>query len=187
MSSRDAHLMGVKSKAKALLGAACVSSTLLFGLSGCGDGGIRPMYAPTGNGIGLEQRLASVDVAPIPSRVGQRIRNELIFQNTGGGERAEPKYRLEITIRESIASTLAKSTGESLSQLYALDGAFRLIRNSDKKIILQGTSFGRAAFERYPSVYANVRARQDAEDRTAMTIATDIKSRVAAFLSGQKD
>jgi LPS-assembly lipoprotein len=38
-------------------------------------------------------------------------------------------------------------------------------------------------FQRFESVYSNVRARKEAEDRAATTIAEDLKSRLAAFLS----
>ena len=57
-------------------------------LSACGDAaGFRPLYAPTAGGGNVSERLKQVDFAPIPGRVGQRIRNEMIFQTTGGGER----------------------------------------------------------------------------------------------------
>lgn len=156
-------------------------------ISGCSDGGgFRPMYGKTPSGVGLEEKLATIDVAPIPSRVGQRIRNELIFANTGGGDPAPPAYRLEIAIRESIGSTLVKTTGEAVSQIYNLDATFKLISLKDKKVLLTGTSYSRAAFERFQSIYSNVRARDDAENRAARTVADDLKGRLAAFLSGPR-
>ena len=48
---------------------------------------------------------------------------------------------------------------------------------------LTGTSYGRIAFQRFDSVFSNVRARNDAENRAATTVAEDLKSRLAAFLS----
>lgn len=144
------------------------------------------MYAPSASGESVQTRMAKVDVAPIPSRVGQRVRNELIFQNTGGGEAEKPEFRLDITIREALASTLVKNTGEALSQIYTLDANFKLIRLSDKQVVLQGASHGRAGFERFQQIYANVRAREDAENRAARTIADDIKTRLAAVLSSNR-
>ncbi len=155
-------------------------------LAGCGDGGFRPMYGPTPSGVGLEQKLAAVQTTPIPSRVGQRIRNELIFENTGGGAAATPQYRLDITITESIGAALVRTTGEATNQIYSLDANFRLVSLKDQKVILTGTSIARAGFERFQSIYSNVRARQDAEDRAAKTIADDLKGRLAAFLSNSK-
>lgn len=169
------------------LGAASATAALLavaLAVAGCASGeGFRPMYAPNSAGVGLQDKLAAVDIATIPSRVGQRIRNELIFQNTGGGNPATPEFRLEIAIKESIGSTLVKNSGEALSQIYNLDANFKLVRISDKKIVLQGVSYSRAGFERFQQIYSNVRAREDAENRAAKSIADDLKTRLAAALS----
>jgi LPS-assembly lipoprotein len=186
MLSRDAHLPSRIGKVSALLRGLVVSAALATGVAGCGSDGFRPLYGPSANGTNVQEKMASVEVAHIPSRVGQRIRNELIFQNTGGGERAPPRYRLEIAIRESISSTLVNSQGEALSQIYSLEAQFKLINIADKKVLLQGGSHARAAFERYPSIYSNVRAREDAENRAASTMADELRLRIAGFLSNDK-
>jgi LPS-assembly lipoprotein len=54
---------------------------------------------------------------------------------------------------------------------------------AQKKIVFQGASHARAGFERFESIYSNVRAREDAENRVARTIADDLKTRLAAYLS----
>lgn len=153
-------------------------------LAACGNDGFRPLYGPTPTGAPLSERMAAVSVAPIGGRVGQRIRNELIFASTGGaGTTTPPQYTFEVVIRESVTSTLVRSTGEAASQVYSLDANFRLIRIRDKVVVLQGLSGGRAGFERYSSIFSNVRAREDAENRAAKTVAEDIKSRLATFLA----
>ena len=152
-------------------------------LSACGNSGFHPLYGTTPNGVGLQERLAQLDVAPIPGRVGQRIRNDLIFQASGGGELAPPAYRLEVTINESVLTTLVKIDGDSLGQIYQVQANFKLISIKDKKVVLIGTSHGRAGFERFQSIYSNVRARDDAENRAARTVADDLKTRVAIYLS----
>jgi LPS-assembly lipoprotein len=155
-------------------------------LSACGSDGFRPLYGTTASGVGLEEKMAQVHIAPSPSRVGQRIRNELIFQNTGGGTPPPPIYTLEIAITESVTSTLVQSTGESLSQIYNLNASFRLVSIKDKRVVFQGTSQGRAGFERFTSIYSNVRAREDAENRAAKTVSEEIKGRLAARLSSSR-
>jgi LPS-assembly lipoprotein len=155
-------------------------------LAACdGASAFRPMYGSASIGGGAaETKMAEVEFATIPSRVGQRIRNELIFQSTGGGTPSPPKYRFETTIREQIVSTLVRKDGEAQSQIYNLEAKFQLVRLADKKVIFQGTSYGRAGFERFTSIFSNVQAREDAENRAASTIAQDIKSRLAAYLAG---
>jgi LPS-assembly lipoprotein len=161
--------------AAALFTSACAEST-----------GFRPMYGSLGTAGETDARMAQVDITTIPGRVGQRVRNELVFQNKRGDSRAEtapPGYQLDVVLRESLTSTLVQRDGEAASQIYMLDATFRLVRLTDKKIVLQGNSFGRAGFERFTSIYSNVRAREDAENRAARTIADDIKVRLAAYLS----
>lgn len=177
--ARGAMRHAVRAGAVAALAAALL-------LSACSDGtGFRPMYGTSAiGGANVSEKLAAVEIAPVPGRVGQRIRNEMVFQTTGGGHPAPPAYRLELVIRESISSTLVKISGDASGSVYNLDADFRLIRIADKQVVLQGKSAGRAGFERFKSIFSNVRARQDAENRVATTVATDLKTRLAAYLSG---
>ena len=163
---------------------ACAAVPML--VAGCGDSGFHPLYAtsPLIGGSNVAAKLASLEIAPIPGRVGQRVRNEMIFQSTGGGAEAiNPAYRLEIVLTESISATLVQISGNSSGSVYNLNARFRLIRIADKSVALQGESNGRIMFQRFDSVFSNVRARHDAEDRAASTVADDLKSRLAAFLS----
>lgn len=155
-------------------------------VAGCGDSGFHPLYASPSltGGPDINEALRSLEVAPIPGRVGQRLRNELIYQATGGGLPAPPQFRLEIVMRESLTPTLVQIDGNSSGSVYNLNATFRLIRIADKSVALQGESHGRVAFQRFDSVFSNVRARQDAENRAAKTVGDELKSRLAAFLSG---
>lgn len=173
-------------RAKSRLGLRSIALMAMFApaLAACGDStGFRPMYAATPNGSTIE-KLAAVSFGTIPGRVGQRLRNELIFQGTGGGYQTAPEYHFDVAIRQQVVSTLVRKDGDSQSQVYKLEAKFQLIRIADKKVVLEGTSFGRAGFERYSSIFSNVQAREDAEDRAARAVAQDIKSRLAAYLSG---
>jgi len=153
------------------------------GLTACGSDGLHPLYGASASGAGAQARLAQLDVAPIPGRVGQRIRNELIFQATGGGAGPQATHRLEVVLTESVLTTLVKIDGDSLGQIYAIQAAFRLVSFKDKAVVLQGTSHARASFERFAAIYSNVRAREDAENRAARTVADDLKTRIATYLS----
>ena len=147
--------------------------------------GFRPMYGTSSlGGSNVNEKLAKIEIAPVPGRVGQRIRNELIFTTTGGGAPLPPEYRLEVVIKETLTSTLVRKDGEAQGTVYNLDAKFRLIKLADKPVVLEGASYGRAAFERFKSVFANVRAREDAENRAAETVGTELKGRLAAYLAG---
>ena len=167
--------------ARLVFGVLCLLGCL-SALGGCGDGGFRPLYGSSLiNGAAVTERLATVDIAPIPGRVGQRIRNELIFQTTGGGSPSKPpKYRLDIAIRESVTSMLVAVDGNAGNQIFGIDASYSLVRLSDKKVVAHGTSYGRASFDRVSSIFANVSARQNAENRAAETVGREIQTRLLA-------
>jgi LPS-assembly lipoprotein len=153
-------------------------------LTACGDAaGFRPLYGPSASGGDVGQHLKQVEFAPIPGRVGQRIRNEMIFQTTGGGNPLPPTHRLEVVLKENLTATLVNVQGEAAGQIYSVEASFRLIDSRTKRVVFEGTSHARAGFERFESIYSNVRAREDAENRAARTIADDLKTRLATYLS----
>ncbi|HUW73983.1 MAG TPA: hypothetical protein VMW05_08160 [Methyloceanibacter sp.] len=152
-------------------------------LAGCG---FQPLYGSnttTANGTRLSEAMASVDVTPIPGRVGQKVRNELIFANTGGDYAAPHRYKLNIAIRERVIDQLVQISGDARGQVYQLEASFRLLDSATGKLIHQGSAVSRAPYTRYQEVFANVRARYDAENRAARTVSESIKTQVAAFLA----
>lgn len=172
--------MGALSKTVKLTAAAA----LLIGVASLGACGWQPLYGPTASGAQLEDVMRTVDISVIPGRVGQRVRNELIFKTTGGGEAADQtQYRLDIALRESVLNTLVDETGDPKSQVYQVYTQFRLIRVTDNQVVLEGTSNARAAYDKVDSVFADIRAKRDAEDRAARTIAEAIRTRLASYFS----
>ena len=141
------------------------------------------MYAANLDGQSLSQAMAQVSVTTIPGRVGQRVRNELIFQTTGGGEAQEKVYKLDIVLRERLTSQLVDAQGDAESQIYHLDADFQLTERNGGAVILKGQSFGRAGFQRFQTIYSNVRAKRDAENRAARTVARDVRTRIETALS----
>lgn len=150
------------------------------GLGGCG---IRPLYGPTPSGQSLQQVMSSVQIAPIPGRVGQAVRNELIFASTGGGQAAPAKYRLEISLRESSDKVLVQQSGNATSETYDLQAHFKLVNIADGKVLFEGDAISQAPYDRFSNTFANVRAAYNAENRAANTVAQSIKTRIAAYLA----
>ena len=167
----------------ALAATLCFSASALTACSaGDGNTGFRPLYGATG-GQTYDQRLATVEIASIPGRVGQRIRNELIFERSTGNEAISPERRLDVVITETLLTTLVNSSGASSSQVYQLEARYQLIDLKTKKPVLEGRSLGRGSFDRFESIYSNIRGREDAENRVAKSVANDIRTRLLAYLS----
>lgn len=162
--------------------AALAAMLLAPALAGCG---YQPLYGSgfAGGQGGVAEKMRAVDIGLVPGRVGQEVRNELIFKETGGRDAAQPRYRLEIALRESAQSQLVNLQGQASGQIYAVDVDFKLIDIATQKVLLSSKANARAAYQQEVSTFANVRARRDAEDRGARTVADSIRTQVAAFLS----
>lgn len=161
--------------------AALFAGLAALALAGCG---FQPLYGgTTAGGAKLAEVMAAVEITPIPGRVGQKLRNELIFTTTGGGNPAPTRYKLDIVIKESITDQLVEITGDATGQVYQLDATFKLVDAASGTIVLQGKGIARAPYNRFQEIFANVRARYDAENRAARTVAESIRTQVAAFLA----
>ncbi len=172
-----------------LLGAArlvVLAGFLGLGASGCG---FHPLYGPTASGANLSDVMKTVQVAYINSRTGQRLRNELIFGTTGGGEPLAPVYRLDIALREGVRNTLVTQAGNPTGAILQLDAEFRLVRIKDNETVLKGYSTAEAAYDlngatgNAGSIYGDTRANIDAENRAARSLADTLKTRLAGYLS----
>jgi LPS-assembly lipoprotein len=167
-------------RSPALLAALFVGLTALA-LSGCG---FQPLYGgTTAGGQRLSEVMAGIEIVPIPGRVGQKLRNELIFADTGGGSGAPSRYKLEIAIKESVTDQLVEITGDATGQVYQLDATFKLLDPTNGTVLMQGKAISRAPYNRFQEIFANVRARYDAENRAARTMSESIKTQLAAYLS----
>ncbi len=168
-------------------GAAAIALAGLVSL-GAGGCGIHPLYGPTASGANLSDVMKAVDVATIPSRSGQRLRNELIFGTTGGGAAAAPIYRLDVALRETTRNTLVTQQGLATGQVVELDAEYRLVRIKDK-VVFKAYSNSQASYNLVGSTglagstYGDTRAAIDAENRAARSLADTIKTRLAAYLS----
>jgi LPS-assembly lipoprotein len=177
-----------KSDTRLLRGAcfAVVAGLLSLGTSGCG---FHPLYGPTASGANLAEVMKTVQVATIGGRTGQRVRNELVFGTTGGGEPLAPVYRLDIALRENLRNTLITQTGAPTGQILQLDAEFRLVRIKDNEVVYKGYSTAEAAYDlagatgNVGSIYGDTRAAIDAQNRAARSLADTLKTRVAAYLS----
>ncbi|MGD8354735.1 MAG: hypothetical protein PVJ46_09150 [Methyloceanibacter sp.] len=152
-------------------------------LAGCG---FQPLYGSrttTASGTQLSEAMAAVDVQPIPGRVGQKVRNELIFSNNGGSRPAPPRYKLTIALKEQDIQQLVQVTGNARGQVYQLQAQYQLVDVASGRVLHQGTAVSRAPYTRFQEVFANVRARYNAEDRAAKTVSESIKSQLAAYLA----
>jgi LPS-assembly lipoprotein len=157
-------------------------------------GCFQPLYAerPTSvGGAGLSGQLSAVQVAPIDTPRGSRIdrvsvgvRNELIYDLTGGGGGISPTHRLDVKLTATQYQVLVDiNTARPDVENYGIDATYTLIDIATGKPVVTGQTFARVSYDipGQQQRFARARGLRDAENRAAKVIADQIRSRLASF------
>lgn len=152
-------------------------------LAGC----FQPMYADrsiTGqNGPNLREAMRDVEVVAVEGRLGQELRNNIIFELTGGaGNSAGAPYKLNMTVSNtSFSAILDTTSGLPETETVSLDVNYKLKDVANDKIVLTDKAIARVTIDRTAQRYARVRAVRDAENKAAKIVAEQMRARVASF------
>lgn len=186
MSSSDTQRPGIAAPSRRTVLAA--GMTLALGLvAGCTA---RPLYgdvAPAGPGALTSARLASVDIPPASDRIGQELRNHLIFMFGGGqGRPAQPVHRLDLTTTAYATVLTTVNTGrinlEPTAGTMTVAADYRLTEIATGRLVAQGERSVQAPYDIPAQEFAARRAVRDAENRAARELAELLRLVVAQDL-----
>jgi LPS-assembly lipoprotein len=156
-------------------------------------GCFQPMYGDSSlvRTAGLDNRLAGVEVMPINTpngtalaRVGVGVRNDLIYDLTGGGYASAPTHRLNIQLSSTHLQVIVDvNTARPEVQNYGINATYTLTDIATGKTVVSGQTFSRVSYDipGQQQRFAGARALRDAENRAAKVIADNIKSRLASY------
>lgn len=154
---------------------------LVWGLAGCG---FQPLYGEHTRSIASAES-AQISVAPIPERVGQIIRNELLDRLNPRGEPQRPKYRLDATVQEQREG-LAFQRDQTVTRFnLTVSATYSLSESGSGKVLVRGQARTIASYNVVQSEFANVVAERDAETRAAKEVGEEISLRIGVFLSAK--
>ena len=154
--------------------AAAVLATLI--LSGCG---FTPLYATRTASGPMSVEFAAIRIEPIPDRLGQNVRNNLIDLLNGGVEPDAPSYRLTVRLTEDREG-LAIERDTSITRYNYSLVAFYELRDAQDEIVESGTARAIAAYNVVESQFATLTAEKDAQMRAAREVAETIRLRLAS-------
>lgn len=162
---------------------------LALGLSAAGLAACTEMPHPLyGKATGVAPALRTVDVAAVQGRIGQQVRNELVFGLYGGAGDVEgkPLYRLELTVTAlDSAVGVERYRNQPAAYVEQISATYTLTEVATGATVTSGTSFANASFDYSEQHFANVRARRDAENRVASVVAADIRNKLAVYFASR--
>lgn len=160
-------------------------AALTLATAGC----LRPLYGPTASGASLPDLLGAIQVEPIKVGVGQEylahsLRSEIIYQLNGSGAERPKRYRLNLTIAQLLQTpTVDSATGRADSATLTVNTAYALEPVGGGEPLTKGVVISYATYDRSVQRFANVRAARDAQERVSRETATQMRTRLAAFLA----
>ena len=161
----------------------------LLGLAGTlGACGWQPLYGrintdsgPVGGNAGPQ--LATVHILPIADRTGQNLYNELRDRINPSGAPSEPNYDLVIRLDERSEQLLILQDQTASRTNLTLTATFQLYQRGNAKPVFQGTSRTTTSYDLLDDEFATIQSTNDARKRGALSLADDIATQLAVYLS----
>ncbi len=158
-------------------------------VAGC----FEPLYGsrPSVDGDSVHDKLAEVQIAPIPARQGTPqarlavgMHNALQFDFTGGAGPAAPTHRLDVTLTTTGFTVIVDPTsGRPTASVSGVAAHYQLVEIATGKVVLKDTTYANVDYDSPGSQqrFAVQRAQRDAEDRAVQMAAEAIRNRLASF------
>ena len=155
--------------------------TLLIALAACG---FSPLYGGPEN-RNINQELAYVNITSIEERDGQIIHNFLLDRLNPSGRRADSRYTLSVAVSRTTHEIGLKFTEEATRAKLTLIARYFLTRDTDGKILAEGSVRSVNSYNISDSEFARVASERDATERAAREVSDEIKTRLSIYFSRQ--
>jgi LPS-assembly lipoprotein len=168
---------------------------VILALAGLLSGCFEPLYGERSltGGPGLRQRMGSVEIDRIPvpngspqARIANELRNDLIFELTGGSGIDTPTHVLKINMTSNNQQVIVDiTTARADVQQFGVTATFTLVEKATTKAVMSGQTFASVSYDNPGQAqrFANARGQRDAENRAAKVIAEHIRARLASYFS----
>src|ERR1700719_2587114 len=187
MWSRSTHaavgrrlLRWVAVAAAAALTAGCFQP--LYGEHAAGPGAVAPNVRDAFATVEIDQ-ISAPNGTP-EARIAVELRNNVIYELTGGAGAGTTSYRLRIQMKLSKAAMIVDmATGRTEAEIIGIEVNYTLTEVGTKKVVVNSQTFARVSSD-VPGLqqrFAHQRAQRDAEHRAAKVISEQIRSRLASY------
>jgi LPS-assembly lipoprotein len=142
---------------------------------------VQPLYGPSSpSGAAVATGLTHISITQVDTRVAQEVRNRLIFLLYGGaGQPTAPLYNMKLTVTSSESPLGVTPVESAPAYSVTVAATYEVTALATGDVVLRATIRGSATYDRVNQVFANTRAKLNAENRAASEVADDIRTRLA--------
>jgi LPS-assembly lipoprotein len=116
--------------------------------------------------------------------VAVEVRNQLLFNLTGGAAAPPPTHRLTIRMAANRQSVIVDiNTGRPDVEDYGLNVNYSLVEIKSGKTVVSSDTYARVSYDipGQEQRFARARGLRDAENRAAKLVADNIRARLASY------
>jgi len=162
------------------LAASCLMMIAVSLVGGCA---MRPLYGTASADGSVPAALESVTIPEADNRLGQLIRNDLVSGMRPAGSGAPDRYQLIIASRSREENAVEEEDSHVARRTVRVNATFVLKDISSGKPVFQGKTFSVVSYDRTGQSFADLQAFNNAIERAARVVSTDIRTRVAAYFA----
>jgi len=144
--------------------------------------GFQPLYGDRGIGAGAAEKLNSVEIASIPDREGQKLRNLLIDRFYESSRPGNPRYRLDVALTAVEQKLALQKDASAVRAQLLVSAPYRLTDTANGQVVFQSSSRSMISYNILEQHYAGLLTVENAYDRALLEISNDITTRVAMHL-----
>jgi LPS-assembly lipoprotein len=161
-----------------------VAGAALLGAAFLGGCGFHPLYGERTHEF--DRDLATVQVDPIPERLGQLTALSLRDSFNPVNARIDYRYRLSVVMQAARADFAIRADGTASRQLYQVNAFWKLTAIGASEATSSGTARFSTSYDVGDNEYATIVAGQDAQKRAAREISEQIRTQLILFLRRQQ-
>lgn len=149
-------------------------------LSACG---FTPLYGTSNQTSGVTSELSSVEVKPIPDRVGQMMRTALKRRLGRSGQTAK-HYQITVNLSETVTELAIERDAAATRANLTLSASYVMSRTVDGAELNVGAHKMVSSYNILTSDYGTIVAKADARKRAVEILADEIHARLAIYFNG---
>ena len=170
------------------LAAVAIASIALLSTAGCG---FRPMYGQRSDATAsaaaaspIAADLATVDVAPIPDRSGQLLRNKLErLLDPAASASVDHRYTLNVQLKEKIDTYAVERSGFASRATIETTAKYALREDASGNQVFSGTTRAVSGYNLLDNDFSTVVGADDARNRAIDQVAYQIRNKLAVHFT----
>ena len=159
-------------------------TVLLIAASVVSACGYKPLYGQNTSAPSAQRHLESINVKPIPDRIGQMMRTAMMRGLSPRAKRSAQAYDISITLDEAVSTLAVEQNAFATRANLTLTANYVLTRRADLLSLASGSVKSVSSYNILASEFATKSAKNDSRKRAIQDVSNTLRTRLAIYFQG---